>query len=222
MPLGASAPSGQRSMLFPSPTPDTVECGSPTSVARRTATCPRGGGTAMLLERATQHKALLERCILFSVLDDSDRAELADRATELSYDAGTPIFHLGDPGESMMVVLSGCVRISLPTRQGKDLILTDLSKGEVFGEVALLDGQPRSAGALALTNCDLLVLRRRDVYLPAVTCRSVPGARRTPLPEAEARRRKDDGYWSQPFAGQVGKDAAEPDGCRWAGITQAL
>ena len=51
----------------------------------------------------------------------------------------------------------------MPTRQGKDLILADLNKGEVFGEVALLDGQPRSAAAQALTNCNLLVLRRGDV-----------------------------------------------------------
>ena len=65
----------------------------------------------MLIERATQRKALLKRCILFSVLDDPGRAELADHATELSYEAGMLSFHLGDPGESMMVVLSGCVRI---------------------------------------------------------------------------------------------------------------
>lgn len=106
---------------------------------------------------------LLDRCILFRALDETGRIELAGRARRVSYDAGSPIFHLGDPGDSMMIVVTGVVRISLPTRQGKDVILADLGAGEVFGEVALLDGLPRSAAALAHTNCDLLVVQRNDV-----------------------------------------------------------
>lgn len=106
---------------------------------------------------------LLNKCILFSALDQSGQRELASKTTRAHFAAGSSIFHLGDSGQSMMVVLVGVVRIFLPTRQGKDVILVDLARGAIFGEVALLDGLPRSASAMALTNCDVLSVRRSDV-----------------------------------------------------------
>ena len=63
----------------------------------------------------------------------------------------------------MMGVLVGAVRISLPAPKGREVILVDLPAGELFGEIALLDGKPRSASASALTNCELMVLERRDM-----------------------------------------------------------
>jgi len=80
-----------------------------------------------------------------------------------SFNVGEPIFHVGAPGQSMMVILNGTVRVSLLGPKGKAVILADLSAGELLGEVALLDGKERSADAAALTKCDLLVLERRDV-----------------------------------------------------------
>jgi len=61
-----------------------------------------------------------------------------------------------------MVIVNGTVRISLPGPRGRGVIIADLGPGEVLGEVALLDGKERSADATAHTNCDLLVLERRD------------------------------------------------------------
>src|SRR5262245_61901343 len=100
--------------------------------------------------------------MLFRALDEDARQDLATRVRYRSYQAGEPIFHVGAPGQSMMVILSGVVRISLPGPRGKAVILADLAAGEILGEVALLDGKERSADATALTNCDLLVLERRD------------------------------------------------------------
>lgn len=105
----------------------------------------------------------LDGGLLFRALDEAARDELVNRARRCRYAAGDPVFHLGDPGQSMMAVLSGTVRISLVTSRGRDVVLADLGPGEVFGEVALLDGRDRSAGARALTDCELLVLDRRDV-----------------------------------------------------------
>jgi CRP/FNR family transcriptional regulator, cyclic AMP receptor protein len=73
------------------------------------------------------------------------------------------IFHSGSPGQSMMAVLTGSVRLSVPSAQGKEIVLADLEPGDVFGEIALLDGKERTADAMALTNCDLMMLERRDV-----------------------------------------------------------
>ena len=77
--------------------------------------------------------------------------------------AGEPICRLDDHGDSMMAVVVGTVRISLPTVKGKEIILADLRAGRVVRRDRVLDGKPRSANATALTNCELMVLERRDV-----------------------------------------------------------
>jgi CRP-like cAMP-binding protein len=108
------------------------------------------------------HSAL-EKCVLFSSLDEKARNEIAAHAMSRTFSAGESICRIGDHGDSMMAVVVGTVRISFPTVRGKEIILADLRPGELFGEIALLDGGPRSANARALTNCQLLVLARRDV-----------------------------------------------------------
>ncbi|HVH80157.1 MAG TPA: Crp/Fnr family transcriptional regulator, partial [Stellaceae bacterium] len=76
--------------------------------------------------------------------------------------AGRVIFEIGSPGRSMMAIIEGSVRISRPSPAGPDIVLTILSAGEVFGEIALLDGANRTADARAATDCQLLVLDHRD------------------------------------------------------------
>jgi len=106
---------------------------------------------------------LLSKSFLFGALDDGARREVAGHARRQNFDIGEPIFHVGAPGQSMMVIVTGTVRVSLPGPKGKGVILADLPAGELLGEVALLDGKERSADATALTKCELVVLERRDV-----------------------------------------------------------
>jgi CRP/FNR family transcriptional regulator, cyclic AMP receptor protein len=106
---------------------------------------------------------LLEKCALFAALDEQGRRELVSHAWPRNVAAGEPICHLGDPGHNMMAIVVGTVRITLPTVRGREIILADLPAGELFCEIAMLDGKPRSANATALTKCELLVLERRDV-----------------------------------------------------------
>ncbi len=73
---------------------------------------------------------------------------------------GEVIFHLGDPGDALFVLMSGDVKISLPSETGDEAILATLRPGDVFGELALLDGAPRSASATALTATETVVLPR--------------------------------------------------------------
>ncbi len=123
-----------------------------------------GGARSVAKDIASQDNVrILGKSALFGALDENVRQELAARAHRRSFAVGEPIFHVGAPGQSMMIILAGTVRVSLPGPKGRTVILADLAAGDVLGEVALLDGKERSADAAALTKCDLLVLERRDV-----------------------------------------------------------
>ena len=108
-------------------------------------------------------RKLLEKCTLFSSLDENARRDITAYAMPRSFAAGDSICRFGDHGDSMMAVVVGTVRISRPTSRGKEIILGDLGSGELFGEIALLDGKPRSADVVALTKCELMFLERRNV-----------------------------------------------------------
>jgi CRP/FNR family transcriptional regulator, cyclic AMP receptor protein len=108
-------------------------------------------------------RQLLGECTLFRGLEIPDRTELVSRARVRSFAAGDTIFLMGSAGDSLMAVLSGRVRISMTSPDGKEIVLAILEPGEHFGEVALLDGKERTADASAMTACSLAVLERRDV-----------------------------------------------------------
>jgi CRP-like cAMP-binding protein len=116
-------------------------------------------------DRNTLDKArrLLGECVLFRGLAPDDRASLSARARIRSFGAGETVFLMGSSGDSMMALLDGTVRISVPSAEGKEIVLAIIQPGEVFGEIALLDGKERTADARAITACSLAVLERRDV-----------------------------------------------------------
>ena len=106
---------------------------------------------------------LLGDCVLFSGLSAEERAAIAAQARIRTFKAGETVFNLGSPGDYMMALLSGTIRISVPSPDGKELVLTLIQPGEVFGELAVLDGKERSADAIAETECTLAMLYRHDV-----------------------------------------------------------
>ena len=108
-------------------------------------------------------RRLLGKGALFRKLAPKDRDSLVARARMRSFNAGESIFLMGDLHDSMIAILKGEVRISIPSVDGKELMLAIVYAGEVFGEIAMLDGKPRSADATALTACTLAVLDRRDL-----------------------------------------------------------
>ncbi len=75
------------------------------------------------------------------------------------------IVRKGDPGTGMMAVITGRVKISTISPEGKEIILDFLNPGEVFGEIALLDNRERTTDAIAVEPCQVLVLEKRD-FLP--------------------------------------------------------
>ncbi len=81
--------------------------------------------------------------------------------THLKLEKGTPIFSEGQKGSEMYVIMSGRVRIFLSSGN-RSLTLTKLKKGDFFGEMALLEELPRSAGAEAITNVELIAIGKED------------------------------------------------------------
>jgi len=108
-------------------------------------------------------QAALRSCALFRELDDSTLALVADALRARRYARGEVIFHVEDPGDALFVVTAGEVKIVLPSDESAEpVVLTTIGRGGFFGELALLDGRPRSATAIAIRAVETLVLRRES------------------------------------------------------------
>ncbi|MEP7157980.1 MAG: Crp/Fnr family transcriptional regulator [Chloroflexota bacterium] len=101
------------------------------------------------------------RSPLFEQASREIMESLAGRLKRRRFRRGEVIFHQGDPGDSLHIVASGAVKIVLPSAEGEEAIIATLRPGDFFGELALLDGAPRSATATALEQTDTLVLPRQ-------------------------------------------------------------
>jgi CRP/FNR family transcriptional regulator, cyclic AMP receptor protein len=115
-------------------------------------------GTAMLASRPIVDS--LRSVPFFAGLDDDALGRVAAGMRSRRFRRGEVIFHVGDPGDALFVIVSGEVKISLPSEAGDEAILVRLRPGDVFGELALLDGAPRSATATALSAAETVVLPR--------------------------------------------------------------
>jgi len=102
----------------------------------------------------------LRQVPLFESLDDEAAAELCHLMESLDCKAGTSLFRAGDQGDAMYVIERGKVRICVRASDGKEVTLTELGRGEFFGEMALFDGQRRSADAVVVDEARLAVLSR--------------------------------------------------------------
>ena len=101
-----------------------------------------------------------------SDLDADAFEQLCRYAKPATLKRGATIFSKGDPGNSLIAVISGTVKISISSPDGRNAILNLIGPGETFGEVAVLDGQARTADATANSNCE--IFRHRPPRLPAV------------------------------------------------------
>lgn len=99
---------------------------------------------------------------LFKSLGAAEVANFATLAREKSYPRGSVILFEDDPGDSLFVVRDGRVKVVLVAEDGREVILGILGVGEHFGELSLIDDQPRSAHVVAMEDSTLLVLRRED------------------------------------------------------------
>lgn len=110
-------------------------------------------------------KSILAQHFLLKHLSPDDLSRLAALSTTKKLQAGEAVFMKGDPGNSMMAVLSGRVRICAYSAGGREVVLNVIKPGDVFGEIAMIDGGDRTADAFAMEATELLVLSRRD-FMP--------------------------------------------------------
>src|SRR4051794_1198601 len=102
----------------------------------------------------------LRRCALFEGCDPATLESVARQLRRRRFRRNEVIFHQGDPGDALHVVASGSLKIVLPSAEGDEAIIATLRPGDFFGELAILDGAPRSATAVALESCETLELPR--------------------------------------------------------------
>ena len=109
-----------------------------------------------------EKRQIFEQHFLFGRLSTDEIDPLIGYTRVEQYPAGREIFNKGSPGQSVMAVLRGSIKISSRSNDGKEVVFRIINRGEIFGEIAALDGEERSADAAAMTDCELLVLNRRD------------------------------------------------------------
>ena len=107
-------------------------------------------------------RAFLGSHPIFGALGPDLLNQLSSYAIPRSVKRGTTIFARGDSGTALFAICSGTVKISTPSAEGKGAVFKLISEGAIFGEIAVLDGLPRTADAVALTDCELMVIERRD------------------------------------------------------------
>lgn len=106
---------------------------------------------------------LLADVPLFALLDDDERATLAERLDVVSFAKGTLIFRLGEPGDALFVLKAGEVEMSFTNDVGDRVVVEIARAGDFFGELSLLDGGPRTAHAMATEDVEALVVDRGDL-----------------------------------------------------------
>jgi uncharacterized membrane protein len=104
--------------------------------------------------------SLLAEVPLFHLLDAEERAALAQMMEQASYPAGYRIFQEGEPGDRMYVVCTGQVELATTDKLGQKLVLTTAGRGDLFGEISMLDHGARNAHATVIEDAEVLVLDR--------------------------------------------------------------
>src|SRR5262245_42523500 len=133
----------------------------------RPASCYRGrvplnkrGSTMnenVLRSREAEMRGALQSHYLFGKLNPEQIGRLISCTVEKLVARGTIIVAKDDPGSSLFAIRKGLVKITVPSVDGHDAVFNLMTDGDIFGEIALLDGHPRTADAVAVTDCEMLV-----------------------------------------------------------------
>ena len=120
-----------------------------------------------LRPREAKKRGMLQSHYLFGKLNQKQIDRLMSCTVEKSVARGTIILAKDDPGSNLFAIRKGAVKITVPSVDGHEALINRMTDGDIFGEIALLDGRPRTADAVAITDCEMFVIERRD-FLPLV------------------------------------------------------
>jgi CRP-like cAMP-binding protein len=109
-------------------------------------------------------RMMLQRSPMFRGLAPAVLERIAALATQRGYRRGEVLFRSGDAGDALLGVVSGRIRISTGNAEGREIFLNIMEPGDTFGEIALLDGGPRTATATAIEPSELVSLRRGPLF----------------------------------------------------------
>jgi CRP-like cAMP-binding protein len=107
---------------------------------------------------------MLQRSPLFRDLAPAVLERIAALATQRAYRRGEIVFSHGDAGDALFAVVTGKIRISTGSAAGREIFLNIMEPGDTFGEIALLDGGPRTATATAIAAAELVSIRRGPLF----------------------------------------------------------
>ncbi len=112
---------------------------------------------------------MIESSSLFKGLPEALLDKIASLQVRRRLKPGEVLFRKGDPGDALYGVMAGRLRIHANATDGRDALLNIMAPGDVFGEIALIDGLPRTADATAIDKVDLVMLRRPE-FLTLLRC----------------------------------------------------
>ena len=114
--------------------------------------------------KEVQLKMHLKGVPLFCNLNDGQISVLSRIGVIRTFKKGRVIVYQNDPGDSLYIVVSGLVKVTLLNEDGREIVLSILTKGDFFGELALLDNEPRSANVIAVEDTGLFLITRVQFY----------------------------------------------------------
>src|SRR5260221_13343579 len=128
------------------------------------------------MEGAMDERELLRSVPLFSELTEPDMVSLARLTTRRRYPKDTVVFFENEEGDFFFMILEGRIKVTILGDDGREVILSILGPGDFFGEMALLDNEPRSATAIAIEGSELISLHRTDLLTVLTDNRSITSA----------------------------------------------
>jgi CRP/FNR family cyclic AMP-dependent transcriptional regulator len=117
-----------------------------------------------------ERKQVLSRFELFAGLDDRQLGEVARIARRYARQSGEMLFHKGDEGVDICLVVRGRLKAYVTSPDGQDRVFRQMSNGDVIGELAVFARGKRTANVTALEDCDLLMISRRDLFPLLSSC----------------------------------------------------
>lgn len=112
--------------------------------------------------------SLREESLIFEALNETEASQLLEKAERVTLKTKEALFAQGELGDRLYIVVTGKLKVTVQTQDGKEALLSILSSGDILGEMSLLDGKPRCANVSAIESCDLLALRREDFLKTAL------------------------------------------------------